>query len=382
MSNKKIIFLSYRLGYDKLLYWDKILSYLKQEYPKLRVFTAWKPLKTKDGSLETEYKLKGIKYYLNKNKINQKLIFIPFPFFLRDIISYKPEIIILNEFNLANFYVLVFKKLFFKKYKMILLIENDPSIGFKEKNKENFFRKIYRKFFVNNVDLILTNNNLGKNYLLRLGVKSNKIVVKPYLTSFPDKNNIKNNDDIRNKRINILYVGQLIERKGVIYLLKALNNIKNKVKGKVVVNIVGDGVEKKLLIEYKNKTRLDFIQFHGKIPFEKLHKFYNNADIFVLPTLYDYRALVGFEALGYGCAILDSKFDGARYEIVEEGKNGFIFNPINIDEFSKKILYLVENTTILDDYKKYSEKLSKKYTPKQCSENLIYTIKKALNENT
>ena len=185
-SNKKVLLLSYRLGYDSLLYWDKMLSGIKDSFENFKVYTAWPSLKTKNDLVVTEEKLKGIKYYHNRDKISQRLIYIPFPFFILDILRYKPNIIILNEFNLVNFYVILFKFLY-KDTKLLLLVESDPGVGNKIFKKKTI-RYYYRKFITKRIDLIQTNNQLGMNYLTKyLDIDSKKIIVAPYLTSSPDK---------------------------------------------------------------------------------------------------------------------------------------------------------------------------------------------------
>ncbi len=95
-----------------------------------------------------------------------------------------------------------------------------------------------------------------------------------------------------------------------------------------------------------------------------------------MPTLQDYRSLVSFEALAYGCAIIESDFNGARFESVVDNKNGFIINPKNINEISEKIEFLVKNKDILENFKKKSSELSKNFSYEKCKENLINILKK------
>ncbi len=56
-----------------------------------------------------------------------------------------------------------------------------------------------------------------------------------------------------------------------------------------------------------------------------------------MPTLDDYRALVGFEALSYGLPLLHSRYDGAAKELVVEGKNGYIIDPRHATDFATRI---------------------------------------------
>lgn len=372
MKNK-ILLLSYRLGYDSLLYWDNILSSINDNFSNFRVFTAHPSIKSKNGLLSTEERLTGIKYHKNPTKTYGKLYFFPMPFFVKEIIKYKPDVIVLNEFNLANFYALFFK-VFYRKTKFILLVESDPGLG-NIKHKKNTIRLYYRQYISKKVDLILTNNNLGLNYLNEyLNIDLNKITQAPYLTSCPENNIIK--DSTNNKFINFLYVGQIIERKGLIYLFEALDLLPSKVKNSIHFDIIGGGDMELELKKYVEDKELTFVNFRGKLPFNELSQYYYNADCFVLPTLHDYRALVGFEALYYGCAIIDSIYDGARFEVVEEGKNGYIINPKNIDEFSSAIIKIAEDKNKLESFKNHSLKIVKSFTYQECNNNLIDAIRK------
>ncbi len=376
--NKKILLISFRLGYESLLYWDAILSNIKAKYINFRVFTANKEQVTNDKSVKTEQKLTGLKYYHNKNKINQSLLFIPFPFFIIDIIKYKPNVIILNEFNLACFYTVLFK-MFYSNTKILLLVESDPNIGNNKPIKKNI-KYFTRKYITNRVDKIVTNNTLGEKYLIEiLGSQPSKIKTAPYLTSTPKKTSkyIKTNNSL----INFLYVGQLVDRKGIIYFLKALDSLEQNIKNRIVVKIVGDGVLMSFLNNYIEKNNLNFIELTGKIPFEELNHYYQQADCFVLPTLHDYRALVGFEALHFGCAIIDSIYDGARFEVVEEGINGYIIDPKNSKEFTKAILNIVINNELRESFCKKSLQKSSSFSQEKCDKNLIDTLQSIIKQN-
>jgi glycosyltransferase involved in cell wall biosynthesis len=370
----KILLVSYRLGYSSLLYWDGILSSIKENYNNFRVFTAWPSLATQNNELCTEELLNGVKYYHNKDKISQKLFFIPLPFFIYHIYKNKPDLIILNEFNFANVYTLFFKFLY-KKSSFLLLVESDPAVG-RGGYKHTFFRKVLRKYIVNGVDEILTNNILGSDYLTsELNADQSKLNVLPYLTSCPPSKSCQiaeNVDDI----VNLLFVGQLVERKGIIYLLKALSQLPLVSQNKLSVKIVGDGSLRAELELIKEKNKLNFVEFTGKISFEEISDLYQKADLFVLPTLHDYRALVGFEAIYFGCALIASVYDGSRFETVKEHRNGFIVDPLNVTEFSSAIDTLVMDRKLLEIYKNNSIEISKNYSLERCNSNLLSVIEK------
>ena len=372
--NKKILLISYRLGYNNLLYWDSILTKLKRTFPVFRVFTAFPELETKDKSLKTEKQLFGLKHYRNSGKINASLLYLPLPFFIFKIRKFKPDLIILNEFNLNSFYVLFFKFLL-GNVKTLLLVESDPFLGYK--NKHSKFRNLLRRYIAKKVDKILTNNQLGYKYLTEvLHLNHDKIVVAPYLVSEPPINTdgLKQYD-ANDEKIRFLYVGRIIEGKGLIYVLKAIAKLSASDKSKIQFDIIGEGDEMAILKKFKLEYELNCVNFLGYIDYEKLSAYYNHADCFILNTLRDYRALVGFEALAYGCAMIGSKYDGARFETIHEGENGFIIDPKNIEEIQSAMTRLINDDKIRNSFKRYSKKLSVNFTADKGLENFMSVIK-------
>jgi glycosyltransferase involved in cell wall biosynthesis len=129
---------------------------------------------------------------------------------------------------------------------------------------------------------------------------------------------------------NVLYVGRLVERKGVTYLIDAAKKMKD-----CVFHIVGNGPEKGSLI--KQADGYDNIIFHGKIPDENLLELYSIADVFVLPAIVDSRGdteglgVVLIEAMRSGVPCIASNVGGIR-DIIQHEKTGLLVNQKNSEE--------------------------------------------------
>ena len=96
----------------------------------------------------------------------------------------------------------------------------------------------------------------------------------------------------------LLYVGSLIQRKGLDLLLPALAETSEDIH----LTIVGEGQERELLTEQAGKLGItDRIRFLGYVEGEPLRELYHNADVFILPTREDCFGLVILEAM---CASL------------------------------------------------------------------------------
>ncbi|EKD94257.1 MAG: hypothetical protein ACD_26C00146G0001, partial [uncultured bacterium] len=126
--NIHIFFVAQRLGRESLLYWDDLLCSVKKKYINFRVFTAWPEQVSADKSLRTENKVKSVRFLLDIG-IKGFFVFIPLPSFVFNFYKDDPQLVIVNEFNLATIYTVIFRRFFYKDSKILLLVENDPNIG-------------------------------------------------------------------------------------------------------------------------------------------------------------------------------------------------------------------------------------------------------------
>jgi glycosyltransferase involved in cell wall biosynthesis len=228
--------------------------------------------------------------------------------------------------------------------RLLLLLESDPIRQIPQRN--NRWVRMVRRWAAQRMDWCLTNNESGKDYLTReLGFPSHRILVKPYLVSQPPEPLLKADSvalpvaaqqDL-GKTI-FLCVGQLIERKGIRQLIEAVAALEVDLRRDARFWIIGDGVLRSELERLAARLGLqEVVRFLGPVRYDHLSLFYRMANCFVMPTLDDYRALVGFEALSHGLPLLHSRYDGAATELVVEGENGYIIDPRNAVEFAMRI---------------------------------------------
>ncbi|MBT6602034.1 MAG: glycosyltransferase family 4 protein [Nitrospina sp.] len=152
-------------------------------------------------------------------------------------------------------------------------------------------------------------------------------------------------DDIRqqlkisDKEVMILFVGSGFERKGLKYLIKSVQHMKQK-NWKLV--LVGKGKWEKYL-SYASKDNLEKIT-HLE-PIDKIEKLYAAADFFILPSIYEPFGNANLEALASGLPIITSRFCGAA-EIITHNKEGIILEePSDFNSIAKAIDYLMDSKT-------------------------------------
>ncbi|MEE8329738.1 MAG: glycosyltransferase family 4 protein [Thermodesulfovibrionia bacterium] len=130
----------------------------------------------------------------------------------------------------------------------------------------------------------------------------------------------------------VLFVGSGFERKGVYFLLKAVELVPEP----LTVLIVGKGNEEK----FRGLIKRQKVIFCGVQ--KEVHKYYAAADVFLLPAIYEPFGNVYLEALASGLPVISTKQCGAS-EIIKNGLHGFVVErPENTDEIAERLAYLMD----------------------------------------
>ena len=146
--------------------------------------------------------------------------------------------------------------------------------------------------------------------------------------------------------ITIIFCGQMIARKGVDLLLNAFSRIiANGLEAKLL--LVGREAELPQMMSDLPPKVCDRIAYAGFQAPEALPEFFRQADIFVLPSRYDGWGVVVNQALGAGLPIICSDAVGAATDLVEQGKNGWVFPVDNVDALYKALKNYIQNPTAI-----------------------------------
>lgn len=125
----------------------------------------------------------------------------------------------------------------------------------------------------------------------------------------------------------ILYLGRLIERKGIDYLLKAFAGVSEKIPRTILI-IAGDGPEKHNLQELCKELGLKDVLFTGYVSEEEKATILLACDFLVYPTVtIDYPEEWGLavnEAMSVGKPAIVTDAVGCAFELVRSGVTGFV----------------------------------------------------------
>jgi glycosyltransferase involved in cell wall biosynthesis len=362
-------FLDYRIAVyeqlNKLTDGNFYLAYSKERVPKRCVDKIGKILGNNALGLEKE---KTFRFGMKGDFANTG-IQIPYPKGLYKLISSveQPDII-LGEgyFQWTPWAIFRAKRL---KVPFLLAYERTAHT---ERNCP-WWRKLYRKIVDCFISGYVVNGSETKLYLESTGINSSKITtgvmsadsiaLSQYACeiSSEEKENLKKEWGL-SKGITFLYVGRLIELKGVKYLLEAWSKYVCKYPNDNLL-IVGNGP---LLQSFRQKYGDGMnIHFTGAIDYDAIYKYYAIADVFVIPTLEDNWSLVVPEAMACGLPIATSIYNGCYPDLVIENKNGVLFDTLK----ENTILSALEYFHFVDiaDMGKQSIEIEKDYNPEKAA---------------
>jgi glycosyltransferase involved in cell wall biosynthesis len=147
---------------------------------------------------------------------------------------------------------------------------------------------------------------------------------------------LKDNYQLKQGEIYLACVGRLAKVKGVDFLIDTLGAF-NEHYGSASLLVVGDGEESASLRQYARDAGLaDRVVFFGNVPPQKVRDLVNCADVCVIGSHFEGFSCAMVEQLACGKPLVSTSVSGAD-EIIEHGKNGFIVNDRDPEEFAKHI---------------------------------------------
>jgi len=201
------------------------------------------------------------------------------------------------------------------------------------------------RIILSNCDAITALTHALKERIIKIGVDPAKVCVIPNGVNTTKFVPIS---DLHRENL-ILFVGSLIKRKGVRYLLEAMQRvIRNFPEYRLV--IVGDGPEKKDLIQHASNLGLsahvDFVGFQAQ---DRVRSFMQRARLLVLPSLEEGMGVVLVEAMACGTPVVASWVDGIRDVVTSDV--GILVPPADSERLAEGICEILADPV---RWKRYS----------------------------
>jgi len=270
--------------------------------------------------------------FMSIYRVNAKL---PIFSMLRVVNKIKPDVIHVHAPNFFSCNAIPIAKLKGIPIVATVHLGEVEAIG----NPLSFFRKHALARFRR----IIAVSNYTKTLAVNAGAENTKISV---IYNACDETHFYygKNKGIARKKLNlpvetkiILFVGDLIKRKGVSCLVESLHTLHRISQQTFLAIILGQGEElqnlKEMVNEYGIRNHVKFIE---NVTRPELADFYAAADVFVLPSFSEGHSVALLEAMASGLPLVASDIEGNRVSI-EDGVNGFLFETGNVKKLAEKL---------------------------------------------
>ena len=212
--------------------------------------------------------------------------------------------------------------------KIILRISGYPKL--------NFIRLFIWKFFGKKIYKVFCPTTETKNYLIKKKIFDEKkiFVLKDPIINI--KQTIKKKNELLNfdKKKYLLTVGRITQQKNYFFLVDCFNELKKHYPNYSLV-IIGDGEDKKKLINYINsknlKNEISVLGFQNNVL-----NFMKNAECFILSSLWEDPGWVLIEAASVNKIIISSDCPNGPVEFLSYGKGGYLYKSNNLKSFMEK----------------------------------------------
>lgn len=209
-------------------------------------------------------------------------------------------------------------------------------------------RITYMRDVCSKIDLFISPSNFLKKKFVEFGIPEDKIIFLPYGFNLDNFKNFKRSPS---NKLRFGFIGNLLPAKGAHILIECFNKIKND---NVELRIYGQvssykGVLGNYLKYLKKITKNKNIKFMGGFDNRNVAKIFEEIDILVVPSIwYENSPLVIQEAFAANTPVVASNIGGIP-ELVNDGINGFLCNPNDVEGLYKKINFIIENPHLIKD---------------------------------
>lgn len=200
---------------------------------------------------------------------------------------------------------------------------------------KHFFQQTIGRWLVGRAAAILPISHFATDFYRQLGATHfypfGYFRATPQLPPAPPKK----------EGVEFLYVGQLIQRKGLDLLLEAIHPLLASYP-QLHLSLIGYGEQEPMLRQWIAEHQLaERITIHGPLPAGQIPARLQQANLFILPSRWDGWGLVVNEALAAGLPVVVSNACGAA-DLIASGRNGFIFASQNVADLGRCLRQFLE----------------------------------------
>ncbi len=241
----------------------------------------------------------------------------------------------------------------------------------------------FREYFITNPSWI-KNELLKADYIVALtDIWKEYFQDELHLPHVATVNNIISAPQIRNvkhdSRLHLLFLGFIIDQKGIFDLVEVIKEHKNDWEGKLKLHVGGSHEVDRLNTYIKDNGLENLIQYEGWVSGDKKIDLLNLMDAYILPSYTEGLPISILEALSYGKPVITTHVGGIP-EVVNE-KNGYLFTPGDRKAMYEIINSIIDNPAILREKAKDALESVESNFPTKIADVLESVYKEILSRN-
>jgi hypothetical protein len=286
--------------------------------------------------------------------------------------SLKPEVVISDNFNL---------------WTLTSILMGYPTVLFWEGTHHTErtvgpWRMRLRRWIARRAKAFVVNGILSRRYLLDAVAVPGDRIIEGGMCAEPPPEHVRCGPRMlrRGDPLRCLFVGRMIAGKGVPHLLHAAQSLDRRLgkESQFEIVLLGDGPERpryeNLAQELGIQNRVHFPGFFGP---DQVWHWYEQAHVFVLPTLQDNWPLVVPEAMSMGLPVLVSKRAGCVPDLIREGENGYSFDPEDYETLASHLEEYARNPDLIRRHGERSLELVSPYNPQRAANAFLWAVARA-----
>ncbi len=272
----------------------------------------------------------------------------------------KPQVVITHNLKGLSFLLpFLFKILKIKHIHIVhdlqLVHPSGLMLWGKEKYFNSFSSKIYARIcaflFLPVSIVIFPSLWIRDEYKKHNFFRKSRQLILPNPVVLPPRLNIK-----KQQNYNFLYVGEIVEHKGVLFLIKVFNNLAHEYKD-IKLLIIGDGTQ----LNEAKKMAGKAVKLLGRRPHDEVVKLMQESFALIVPSLcYENSPTVIYEACSLSLPVIASRIGGIEELVHYLG--GVLFEPACSDNLKKKIKWSLGNEFELRKMGEISRERIKRYS--------------------
>ncbi len=293
------------------------------------------------STLEQDFDITYVESYKDGSKLSKFFKALSGYFnFIKCLIFNKPDIVHIHSSFGASFYRKI-PFIYMASWAKIPILNHVHGADFNvfytnaTHKKKNLIKKVYNK-----CTKFIALSNEWKENLSKIVSEDKIVIIENYSVINEQAFEQRLNRDCNNT---VLFLGELGPRKCCYDIPDVVEKVVTKIPNVKFV-FAGDGIGKDHIREaIKEKGLFNNIDLPGWVRGEQKDELLKQADIFFLPSYNEGMPMSILDSMGYGLPIISTLVGGIP-NIVYNDKNGYLFEPGDIEDFSNAIVDLLTNS--------------------------------------